>query len=168
MIGVGTPSGQTVQAGELHPDVLKFQGVANLSVTDQHFDPLLWWKENKPIYRSLYKVAVMILGLAVTSARNERTFSVAGHVLNDLSSQLEPKMLSMLIFIRRNWHILLEDTVLVHETKDASGARMCVSEIEKEVNNLTVIVDRNRLSVTDFIENDKDELIKNNSDSNIS
>lgn len=107
----------TPASGVLHPEVKLFRDTVS-PVWDAKFDLLQWWgDQGKSMYPEMYKAAVLILSLAITSARNERSFSVAGHVLNELSCRLTD-MLSMLIFIRRNWNFLLHHTTMKHSSVD--------------------------------------------------
>lgn len=52
-----------------------------------------------------------VLGGMASAARVERTmsWSVEGHVVDDLCTQLKPAMLGIRIFIKTNWTLLLHE-----------------------------------------------------------
>ena len=97
----------------------------------QNFDPLQYHLNRRSKSEVHYLTCILFLCLALTSARNERTFSVAGHVLDELSVQLSPEMLESLIMIKRNWSLLLHTVKKTIQTTDAQGQSMFV-EVEKE------------------------------------
>ena len=64
--------------------------------------PLKWWKDNARKYPSLAKVAKCILNIPGTSVPSERVFSTAGDIVTATRSCLDPEMVDMLIFLKKN------------------------------------------------------------------
>lgn len=119
---------------EIHPDLAKYlDSIPAVALSTPNFCPLKWHFQRKTESPVLYLACVRMLGLAATSARNERTFSVAGHVLDELSSQLSPEMMESLILIKRNWHLLLHTVEKTITTKDSQGKPMEVKVKKQEV-----------------------------------
>lgn len=99
---------------ELDAEVLLYFQEPPMERAPKDFSPLLWWKEKKEKsdspFVSLPVIAALYLSLASTAARNERTFSYAGRLLDSLRSTTQPDLVCDILFICRNLH-LLERTV---------------------------------------------------------
>ena len=65
-------------------------------------NPLEWWKRNEDWYPALAKMARNYLAVPATSTPSERTFSVAGCVVNKKWACLLPENVNMLIFLYEN------------------------------------------------------------------
>ena len=64
--------------------------------------PLKWWKDNATKYPSLARVAKCILNIPGTSVPSESVFSTAGDIVTATRSCLDPEMVDMLIFLKKN------------------------------------------------------------------
>ena len=100
-------------------------------------DPLQFWKERREACPTLHLAAMLVLGGMASAARVhvERTWSVGGNVLDDLSTQLKPEMLGMLICIKRNWSLLLHEVQRKHTYMTlCKGQKVKVEQTEMDVN----------------------------------
>lgn len=68
--------------------------------------PLKWWKEKSHIYSMLAPLAKAYLAVPATSVPSERVFSTAGDIVSSQRSQLLPENVDMLIFLKKNMHLL--------------------------------------------------------------
>ena len=64
--------------------------------------PLQWWKQHKPTYPTLCKLARNTLCIVTTSVPSESLFSVSGNVISHKRSCLSPQYAEKLIFLHEN------------------------------------------------------------------
>ena len=120
---------------DIHPHLAKCLGsIPAVAPSTPNFDPLKWHEERKAESLVLCLACVLVLGLALAPARNERTFFTVGHVLDELPAQLSPEMMDCPIIIKRNWHLLLHTVEKTIMTKDSRGKPMEVEVQKQEVN----------------------------------
>jgi len=62
-------------------------------------DPLVWWKRNEPTFSLLAAVAKRVLCIPATSAPSERVFSVAGQVISQKRTRLDPHYVKYTVFL---------------------------------------------------------------------
>ena len=79
---------------------------------------LLWWKLHAPVYPLLAKAAKKWLCVPATSAPVERLFSVAGRVVEERRSRLEPSIVDDIVFLHESF-----DTILRLEPNDTSATK---------------------------------------------
>ena len=130
------PSTPTKDASPLHPEILdwKVHGTCvGLGEGYRDYPVLHSWMQKSSTSPDASKAALMVLGLMVAAARVERAWSAAGIVVDDLGSSLKPEMLSMLVFIKRNWAVLLH-TVIRKYVVTKHGKNVTVEREVKEVN----------------------------------
>jgi hypothetical protein len=77
-------------------EVLEYQ-TAKFPEPDSNL--LIWWKRNGPRFPGLAMLAKRYLSTMATSAASERTFSVAGFVLNERRSSLRPEHIDNILLI---------------------------------------------------------------------
>lgn len=65
-------------------------------------DPLKWWKENKHIFPSLYKIMETRLCIPATSVPCERIFSKTGQIITDRRNRISAAKTSKLVFLNFN------------------------------------------------------------------
>ena len=85
------------------------------SLVDQYLgEPLIefhrsncysWWKENKPRFPQLAKLARIYLAAPPTSVPSERVFSGASDIYDEKRNRLNPEKAEVLMFIRNNFHL---------------------------------------------------------------
>lgn len=68
-------------------------------------DVLKFWSQNKFILPRLFKLALNILGLSLTSSFCEHAFSISGALLNKKRSKLNPVRAQKQLFINANYKI---------------------------------------------------------------
>ena len=83
---------------------------------DLDFSPCDYWKVNQHRFPALAPIARDIMGIPVSSANIERAFSTAVDILSAMRNKIKPKLFDMLVFIKRNVHLL--KTVCAKEKKD--------------------------------------------------
>lgn len=69
-------------------------------------DLFQFWKSSKRMYPRLYNVAKHTLNVPATSTPSERSFSVAGRLLEDRRSVLDPDKADQLLFLHSNLNTL--------------------------------------------------------------
>ena len=69
-------------------------------------DPLEYWKENATQFPSLAAVATRYLCAPCSSVDSERLFSAVANVLDENRNRLSADRVEMLIFIKKNIHVL--------------------------------------------------------------
>ena len=123
------------EAGQFHPELQDWRanGVCVGTKKITSFYPLNFWRERREGYQSLHLAAMLVLGGMASAARVEMTWSVVGHVLDDLCNRLKPEMLGMLIFIKRNWPLLLHE-VQRKRSYMSKGKKVDVEQTVMEVN----------------------------------
>nr|CAH0105858.1 unnamed protein product [Daphnia galeata] len=83
---------------------------------DLDFSPCDYWKVNQHRFPALAPIARDVMGIPVSSANIERAFSTAVDILSAMRNKIKPKLFDMLVFIKRNAHLL--KTVCAKEKKD--------------------------------------------------
>ncbi|EGZ13704.1 hypothetical protein PHYSODRAFT_453543, partial [Phytophthora sojae] len=70
----------------------------------QDIDILQWFKETgERDFPSVALLARIYLGKPMSTAPQERFFSIAGYIVNDLRTSLDDKRAEMLCFMKANW-----------------------------------------------------------------
>jgi zinc finger BED domain-containing protein 1 (E3 SUMO-protein ligase ZBED1) len=69
-------------------------------------DALQWWAENSINFPILGVLAMRYLAIPATSAPSERLWSLAAHVITKSRTQLDSHLVSDIIFLKENGHIL--------------------------------------------------------------
>jgi len=64
--------------------------------------PLSWWKMNFKHYPRLAQLAKKFLSIQATSAPAERIFSLAGLIVTDRRTRLDPEHVEQIIFLNHN------------------------------------------------------------------
>ncbi|CAH9120752.1 unnamed protein product [Cuscuta epithymum] len=77
-------------------------------VGSDHFDILLWWKENSGRYKILSQVARHVLAVPISTVASESAFSTGRRVLDSFRSSLAPRVVESLI-CSKNWLNAKED-----------------------------------------------------------
>ena len=72
----------------------------SMEEADGEVDILQWWRVNKAKLPIMYRFACKILAIPATSAPSERIFSVATRLFGKLRNNLEPDMVSEVLFVR--------------------------------------------------------------------
>ncbi|KAM7313235.1 hypothetical protein ISCGN_003113 [Ixodes scapularis] len=85
-------------------------------------DPLSYWGMQQDQWPSLSAVAVRYLASPPTSVYSEKAFSTAGSIVTNLRTQLTPKNVSMLCFIRMNRHLARKDFAIEPSDSDLPKA----------------------------------------------
>ena len=67
--------------------------------TQSPSDILLWWKNNAQQFPGLAILAQNTLGVMATSAASERNFSLAGHVVSQRRTMLNPTSVNNILFM---------------------------------------------------------------------
>ena len=91
-------------------------GATNISsLVDQYLgEPLIefhrsncfsWWKENKPRFPQLAKLARIYLAAPPTSVPSERVFSGASNIYDEKRNRLNPEKAEVLLFIQNNFQL---------------------------------------------------------------
>ena len=93
----------------LHPELQDWRtnGVCVGTACMLKFDPLKFHHGRCDTSPVVSAAAKLVLGGMAAAARVEQTWPVGGHVLDDLANRLSPELLCMLIYIKRNWDVLL-------------------------------------------------------------
>ena len=97
-------AGEQLNVGELHRDSIV----------------LLWWKEHAAQFPYLSQLARRYLAMPATSASVERLFSVAGQVVTAKRANLDPKTVTLLVFlheaipggIEREARVMIDDVTI--------------------------------------------------------
>ncbi|XP_059351385.1 uncharacterized protein LOC130703038 [Daphnia carinata] len=79
------------------------------------FSPCEYWNLNQHRFLALAPIARDIMGIPCSSANIERAFSTAVDILSAKRNKIKPKLFDMLVFIKRNAHLL--ETVNRQEKK---------------------------------------------------
>lgn len=69
-------------------------------------DPLKWWADNALKFPVLATIALRYLAIPATSAASERLWSVASQIITKSRTQLDGHIVSDLMFLKENGHIL--------------------------------------------------------------
>lgn len=69
---------------------------------DADSNPLLWWREFSASFPNLAILAKKYLCICDTSSPSERLFSVAGNIVTEKRSLLDPEKVNMLSFLASN------------------------------------------------------------------
>ena len=118
----------------IHPALATYlDTVPAVPLATKDFDPLQYHLERRAESETKYLGCTLSGGSTNVSARNERTFSAVGHVLDELSVQLNPEMLESLTMIKRNWKLLLHTAKRTIQTTDHNGDPLFVEVEEQEV-----------------------------------
>jgi hypothetical protein len=62
-------------------------------------DVLTWWKKNASLFPGLSMLAKKYLCVMATSAASERTFSLAGFVVDERRSSLKPQNVNNILLV---------------------------------------------------------------------
>lgn len=65
-------------------------------------DPILWWKERKSVYPTLFGIMLGRLCIPATSVPCERIFSKTGQICTEKRSRLTSKNVEKIIFVKHN------------------------------------------------------------------
>jgi len=118
----------------LDPEVLLYFQSPPIPRVAKDFDPLTWWKEKfenaASPYSELPVMAAMYLSMACTAARNERTFSCAGRLLESLRSTMDPDLVGDMLFIQRNLHLLQRTVQREQSYKTATGTARTTVDVK--------------------------------------
>lgn len=123
----------------LEPEVLFYLQQGPLIQTSKDFNPLQWWMEQREDNSSplvhLPVIAALHLSLACTAARNQRTFSSAGSLLDGLRSRFNSDLVANILFIQRNLHLLYRTvkrdiTVKQSESVNVAEAKVRAVDID--------------------------------------
>ena len=126
-------AGDVTSQQEMHPALEKYlDSTPAVPLSSPNFDPLIWHERRRAESLVLYLASVLLLGLALTSARNERAFSVACHFLHELSTQLSPEILECRILIKRNRKPPLHTVEKTMITKNSQGKPMGVKVAKRQ------------------------------------
>lgn len=72
-------------------------------LTDDHFDPLQWWRANHIFFPRLAKIAKRVFCVTATSTPSERVFSSCGNLVSKKRAMLKPETVDKLIFLHSNY-----------------------------------------------------------------
>ena len=124
----------------LDSEVLHYMNKVDVTIPPKDFidfNPLKWWKDkrddNSSPFSLLPVLAAMYLSLACTAARNERTFSYAGRLLDALRSRLDSALVGDMLFIQRNIHLLYCATTKKFSFSKADGTEGSGSAATKAI-----------------------------------
>jgi hypothetical protein len=78
------------------------------AVIDSGDQLLDWWHVNRPLFPTLFKLAMEILSIPASSAASERQFSRAKRISSDRRKSLKPNKLQALVFLGENIEITQE------------------------------------------------------------
>ena len=71
--------------------------------SNDHLDPLEWWKLNTARYPCISMLARKYLSIPATSLSSERAFSLTGHLVNEKRAALLPGTVNTLAFLAGNF-----------------------------------------------------------------
>lgn len=80
----------------------EFDKYLNEEYLDRKMDPILWWKQRKCIYPSVYLYAIKRLCIVATSVPCDRIFSPTGQILTERRTLLKPSTIEGLVFLHNN------------------------------------------------------------------
>src|SRR5690606_9680917 len=81
-------------------DIAEYFGSRPISVSEQHFDVLMWWKSNSVCYPQMSNVARDYLAIPCSSVSVERLFSAARDVVGIRRHSLHADTLRMLMTLK--------------------------------------------------------------------
>jgi hypothetical protein len=102
-INTNTATTELLIKNKLQNEILRFTSEPPLQSKE---NPLLWWKQNASTYPLLAKAARRWLCVPATSAPVERLFSVAGRVIEERRSRLEPFLVDDIVFLHESFTTL--------------------------------------------------------------
>jgi hypothetical protein len=90
--------------GETQADSIdmEIQEYTNLKIIDKSLDLLSWWKDHKTKFPYLYQAHVFINSIPASSAASERAFSLAGNIVTEKRTRLDPEKLNSMVLSRSN------------------------------------------------------------------
>jgi len=72
---------------------------ASYDLTEDN-NPLLFWRDQQPTLPILSKIAKSVFVIQASSAESERHFSIAGQIVTEQRSQLDPECVESLVVLK--------------------------------------------------------------------
>ena len=85
---------------------IQVQNYLSQKTTPKNSDPLQYWKKHATEFPSLAALATKYLCAPCSSVDSERLFSSVSNVLDEKRNRLSADRVEMLVFIKKNIHIL--------------------------------------------------------------
>jgi len=91
---------------------------------DPNTEALDWWRAHKADLPLMSQVARSVLCIPASSASSERAFSMAGQIVNEKRTNLDPKRVEMLAYIKENFdRVKLDPSKLLEENSEESDSK---------------------------------------------
>ena len=99
--------------------------------------------------------SMMLFGMMGAAARVERTWSVGGRTIDDMAGKMKHELLSMIIFIVRNWKLMIIEGERTYKSCDMKEDTVKVKEVDVEgIRDLYIALygkDKNRFLMRSFV-----------------
>ncbi|CAF3434338.1 unnamed protein product [Rotaria socialis] len=98
----GTVSSTTVSANSFTDEIGRQLQIYERTLYElpEDSNPLIFWSDQQNVLPILSKIAKSVFVIQASSAESERHFSIAGQVVTEQRSQLEPECLESLVVLK--------------------------------------------------------------------